>query len=182
MAINEKTSEEIQSMIEDITEVIVEKISDDGGIDPVFVFLYEEPDGEICTSILNVRWAIDDEDSKKFLVDVVLPNFKKKIRDDGNKIHSIAFIHEGWAYKLPKSFDANSKTDQQIINEYNKLRNSGIKSEVLTMSFHFDGGVVNYIYDMVRDGNNIKLENRQVVQEDYANKRGPQTFGKLMED
>ena len=171
MQTQEIIAETLQSFIESITESNLLAMEETNGVEPMLVFIYEKQDGRFDKAELFVGKLIDSQMGKDVLAQTLIPMCKKKITDDGNIIHSVAFIHEAWAYEMPKGY---------VPKENDDYRKIGIKTEKFMMSFHLKDSHLNFVYDMVRDENGkVTLTNKVVQQEKYDDKRVGR-FSKLM--
>lgn len=173
MKTTERALHEIQSNIEQTTESLVNEIEENGGMMPIILIQYERPSGEFDVVMFPVGELFESEEGKDLLANDIIPNCKKILTKDKNIIHSVAFIHEAWAYELPKNYKTEGKT-------YDQMRKDGKKTEKLCMSFHIEGGVINYVYDMVRNGKQLKLTNKKISQTNYSDNTLIGRFSKLM--
>lgn len=150
-------AELLQDFIEKLTsDYAIGLIQKDKGVAPTFVFLTKDDCNKTEEHILIIPEELMDKGraGKEFFMNEIFPEVRRCVQHNGKEIVSIAFICEAWKSKNLEA--ANNEN----LNETNS-------DEVLMFSFHYPGNRVDFIYSIIRLGENFILGPKEVKQSKY---------------
>ena len=162
-------AEEIQSFIEMLTDdEALNSISKDGGVNPTFIFLLQNENGEYGNAVIDPpKEMFDDRVKKDMFMKLIFPKIKEQIINDGNKIISIAFVCEAW------------KSADESLLEGGKLDESN-SDEILMVSVHYEGNKIDFFYPIIRIAGKMTFGNKEVMQSAYDSEKSSGRFAELM--
>lgn len=165
------TPEIVYDFIEKLTdEDAIKSIETDGGIQPHFYFYIFDKEGVNGLAFLPIEKEFMDKGraGKEEFMQIVYPEVKQKIKDEGFTIAAILFASEAWRYNV-KGKNYNPAIP---LNESNS-------EEIIMLSFHYEGGHTDFIYPTTRDNGNLKLLKPEVIRNEYAKEENIGRFAKL---